>query len=136
VTRILGIGVRAAALFWLWMLLVGEWSGVLLVAGAIVAVLGARVGRPGRRVLARSWTVPWEIVADFGIVLWALVRSVVRRRPVRGGFHVRRRYAGDAGWVMWLATLSPNAYVVDVDEEAGTVLVHDLVTRRASEEPP
>jgi hypothetical protein len=33
-----------------------------------------------------------------------------------------------AGW-------SPNAYVVDIDEESGTVLLHDLVPNRASEEP-
>jgi hypothetical protein len=34
-----------------------------------------------------------------------------------------------------VAGYSPNAYVVDVDVDEGTVLLHDLVPWRRSEEP-
>ena len=132
-------------LFWTWLLLAGEWNHVQLVAAALAASLAAalaeaarRLARPApgvaRGVLVRSWTLPWEVLVDFGVLCWALVQSLVRRRVVRGSFH-RRRGAGERpGWVMFLATVSPNAYVVEVEED-GTSLVHDLVTRRASEEP-
>jgi hypothetical protein len=36
---------------------------------------------------------------------------------------------------MFAANFSPNAYVVDVDPHAHTVVLHDLVPYRRSEEP-
>lgn len=132
------------ALFWLWMLLVGEWNHIEWIAGASAATVAATVAEIARsrvgagvRVppgwVAKAWTVPAMIVVDFGIVMWALVR---RRR---GGFRERPSPAtGTAGiraWANLTANYSPNSFVVDLDPETGTVLVHDLVPFRKSEEP-
>jgi hypothetical protein len=77
-------------------------------------------------------------------VMWALIVSVARRRVVRGAFVTRTFDAGakttergkaHRAWTVLLAGFSPNAYVIRIDEERDTVLVHDLVTWRRSEEP-
>jgi hypothetical protein len=144
-----------AASFWLWMLLVGEWNRVELVAAAGAATATATFAEAARVVGKWHAVVPLRrvptlasalgmVAVDFGIVTAALVRSLMRREIVRGRFVVREldelrgdtpRAAGDRAWATYVATLSPNAYVVDVDEETGTVLLHDLVPFRRSEEP-
>jgi multisubunit Na+/H+ antiporter MnhE subunit len=129
------------ALFWLWMLLVGEWNHQEWIAAAAAATAAATLGEIARtrarvrlrvpvRWVARAWTVPIAIVVDFGIVMWALVRR-------REGTWVRRPLPEGApnALIALLATYSPNAYVVDVDEEAGIVVLHDLVRHRPSESP-
>jgi len=83
------------------------------------------------------------VFVDFGIVVWALVASLLRRQVVRGAFRSHDFPAGsdDPGsaavraWAGLLATYSPNAYVVDLEPERGLSLVHDLVPYRASEKP-
>jgi multisubunit Na+/H+ antiporter MnhE subunit len=132
------------ALFWLWMLLVGEWNHIEWIAGASAATVAATIAEIARsrvdagvRVplewVAKAWTVPAMIVVDFGLVMWALVR---RRR---GAFHERpspaTRTAGIRAWANLTANYSPNSFVVDLDPESGTVLVHVLVPFRKSEEP-
>ena len=42
---------------------------------------------------------------------------------------------GARAWAQWAANFSPNAIPVDIDRDAGTSLVHDLVPNRASEKP-
>jgi hypothetical protein len=78
-------------------------------------------------------------VLDFAIVVGALVRSALRGETARGRFVVRDLppSAGPAtrAWRSYVATFSPNAYVVDVDEEQSAVLLHDVVPFRKSEEP-
>ncbi len=138
------------AFFFLWLLLAGEWNRVELLAAAVGACAGAFAAEGIRKLtgvslrvplrnLAIVWTVPPMILVDFGIVVGALVRSAVRGETVRGRFVVRD-LPPDAGvaaraWRSYVAMFSPNAYVVDVDEEQGTVLLHDLVPFRKSEEP-
>ena len=77
------------------------------------------------------------VFVDFGILMWALVRSA-HGREVRGEF-VRRPFrvddAGVRAWVGLAATYSPNAYVVGFDTDGETALVHDLVRNRSSESP-
>jgi len=83
------------------------------------------------------------VVVDFGIVTWALLVSVARRRVVRGEFVSREpthgswttRGAGPRAWTVLVATYSPNAYVVDLDPDAGRVLLHDLIPYHRSESP-
>ena len=142
------------ALFWLWFLLVGEWNVQELVAAAIAATIAATVAEFARARTGFSARVPWRaladlpqalgmVVVDFGIVTWALVSSVARRRVVRGRL-VARELEGGAGaaegvgpraWTVLVACYSPNAYVVDVDPGSHTVLFHDLVPNRRSETP-
>jgi hypothetical protein len=88
--------------------------------------------------------VPAIVLADFAIVMWALLRSLADRRVVRGAFVTRTFDAGarttprgqlHRAWTIWLAGFSPNAYVIEIDAEKDTVLIHDLITWRRSEEP-
>jgi hypothetical protein len=138
------------ALFWLWMLLSGDWNQIEWIAAACAAAVAATIAEIARsragvaprvplRWVGRAWTVPHQTVVDFGIITWALVRSLVRRRVVRGEFRAHPFPAGEGpgvrAWAVWAGQFSPNAYVVEVDAERDLVLVHDLVPNRASEEP-
>jgi hypothetical protein len=130
--------------------LAGDWNRIEIVAAACGATVAATLGEIARtragvapripvRWVARAWSVPHQIVVDFGIVTWALARSVARRRVVRGEFRAHpfpaRKGQGVRAWAGWAAQFSPNAYVVEIDEERELVLVHDLVPNRPSEEP-
>ena len=142
------------ALFWFWMLLVGEWNTQELVAAAVTATIVATTAEFVRTTLDVRFRVPLRLVpslvtalamvfADFAIVMAVLVRSVVARRPARGRFVVRDfdaggddpRSFGRRAWTILVAGYSPNAYVVDIDSDNGEVLLHDLVPFRKSEEP-
>jgi hypothetical protein len=142
------------ALFWLWMLLVGEWNREEWVAAAIAATIAAtlaefarlRTGFSARLSLRDLAVLPKAlgmVFVDFGILVWALVVSVGRRRVVRGELVSREvergsavtRGVGPRAWTVLVSTYSPNAYVVDLDPETRRVVFHDLVRNRASEEP-
>ena len=142
------------ALFWLWFLLVGEWNRQELVAAAIAATVSASLAEYARVRTGFHARVPLRglvdlppalgmVVVDFGIVMWALAVSIVRRRVVRGqlisrevaGGAVRSRGVGPRALAVLLACYSPNAYPIDVDPETQTVLLHDLVPHRRSERP-
>jgi hypothetical protein len=146
--------VWVAALWWFWMLLVGEWtvaeivaaSCVAAVAGAVAEVARAKNVGPVRvplRWLARARTVPIMIVVDFGVITWALLGAIVRGRRVEGSFRVKKFPAGGGSpegiglraWTTLTASYSPNAYVIDIDRDRRLVLLHDLVPLESSEEP-
>jgi hypothetical protein len=131
--------------FWLWLLLVGEWNRTELVAAALAATAAASLAELARAWIPARWhvpgsvlrslpSVPLVVVEDFAIVVAVLGRSLVRGEAV-GGRYIERSVAGDDAWSTLVASISPNAYVVSVDRERGTVLLHDLVPRRRSEEP-
>jgi multisubunit Na+/H+ antiporter MnhE subunit len=139
----------------LWVLMLGLWmllSGSLVLsevpAGAAASTIAAvafdavrRQGlirfRPRARWLLRAMRLPWRLFSDSVVVSWALLKGLALRRPVRGRFRevpfptggtdprsqARRALATAA------ASLSPNAYVVDVDPENDTLLIHELVPR-------
>ena len=141
-------------LWWLWMLLVGEWNHVEWIAAALAAGVGAALWEllrartnttarvPGTWI-GRARSVPHQIVVDFGIVTWALLRSVATRKVARGAFRAHefpatsgsRTDVGIRAWTDLVANYSPNALTVDIDREHGLSLVHDLVPNRASEKP-
>jgi len=142
------------ALFWLWMLLAGDWNRIEWIAAACAATVGATLAELARgaagvgyglplRQVRRSLTVPAFVVVDFGIVMWALARSLLRFEVVRGEFVTRELDAGGddtAGaahraWTTIAACYSPNAYVVGIDADRNTVLLHDLIPYKRSEEP-
>jgi hypothetical protein len=142
------------ALFWLWFLLVGEWNRQEVVAAAISATIAATLAEFARTRTGFRARVPLRgvgdlpealgmVVVDFGIVTWALVTSVARRRVVRGRLVAREVEGGAAGvsgvgpraWAVLVASYSPNALPIDVDPEDGTVLLHDLIPHRPSERP-
>jgi hypothetical protein len=73
------------------------------------------------------------VFVDFALVLRALA---IRRR---GAFRTTKTVvAGEErlrAWATYLATISPNAYVLDLDPEQGTALTHHLVPLQRSQEP-
>jgi hypothetical protein len=127
------------AFFWLWQLLTGEWNHQEWIAGASAATVAATVGeitrtvgrlRPGSPAgaFARAGSALLQVFVDFAILMWALPR----RRS--GRVHTRRRdLSGSRVWTTYVANFSPNAYVIDLDEEH--VTLHDLVMHRRSESP-
>lgn len=142
------------ALFFLWLLLVGQWNREQLVAAAIAATIAGGAAEFARsrtgfaaplplRILADVPPALGMVVVDFGILVWALLASVARRRVVRGELVSRELAAGSwvtrgpgpRAWTVLLASYSPNAYVVRVDPEGRHVLLHDLVPYRKSESP-
>jgi hypothetical protein len=141
-------------LFWLWLLLAGEWNREEWVAAAAAAAIGASVGEFARartgftariptRLLADVPQVLGMVVVDFGILVWALLASIVRRRILRGELISRElsrgsgaaRGVGPRAGTALLASYSPNAFVIDIDPQTRQVLLHDVVPHRASEEP-
>ena len=129
-------------LWWLWLLLAGEWNESEWVAATAAAAVAAAIGELARSraqvdsgfALRRLSELPLAallVFADFGI----LVAALVRRR--RGTFVIRKvRRAdtpGERVWTSVVATFSPNAYVVDMTAER--VLLHRVVPWRRSEEP-
>jgi multisubunit Na+/H+ antiporter MnhE subunit len=143
------------ASFWLWMLLAGDWNRIEWIAGGCAAAAVATIAEPVRRLARIELRVPLEVLragarvlpmvfVDFGILAVALARSVATRRIHRGSYLTRpvepgpkTTPAGTArrAWIVLLAGYSPNAYVVDIDPDRQTVLLHDLVAYRRSEEP-
>lgn len=85
--------------------------------------------------------VPWQILEEFAIVTWFLVRALGGGGVATGTFRALDwPAAGDSpadrgrrAVIAVAATYSPNSYVVHVDEEEDVVLVHDLVPRRKQE---
>jgi hypothetical protein len=145
-----------SVLFWWWMLLVGEWDHEEWIAAAAGAALAATIAESARRVaeldvrlpLGRLAQLPLAlamVVADFLTLVSVLLRSGFGLRGFRGRF-IHRGASFEVGGLdaesvtrravtILVAGYSPNAYVIDVDRTEGNVLVHDLVTRRKSEEP-
>jgi hypothetical protein len=138
-----------AALFLLWLALVGTVQDVEQIAGLGAAAIGATVAEVIRsqgllryrvewRWLRLLWKPLWRVVPDFFLVLSALVR-----RP-HGRFRSLEFPAGgeravDAGrraFAVVAPSLAPNRLVVDVDKETGRALVHDLVPSSAPRELP
>ena len=129
-------------LWWLWQLLVGEWSryewiaalGAAAVAAAITELAVTRTrGRAALpfAVVRGAPSALGMVFVDFAIVMWALVQrreGVVRRtafpHPDTESFRTWAAIVGD-----W----SPNAYVIDIAD--GTTVTHHLVVNEPSQRP-
>jgi len=107
------------ALFWLWLLLVGQWNREQVVAAAIAATIAASVAELARTRTGLSAPLPLRLLADvppalgmvvvdFGILSWALLAGSARRRIVRGELVSRERPPGS--WVTQGA--GPRAWTV------------------------
>lgn len=127
-----------------WMAFIGTTQSTEIVAGAIasaivvafVEVLRARGllafgGSPS--MVARSWKIPHEIVFDFFLVQWLLLRALLQRRRVRGEWVMvpfpvadgpRGRF--ERALVATVENMTANGLVVDLDR--GEALLHSLDT--------
>ena len=129
-----------------WLLLVDTLDGQELVAGAVAASVAATaaaaVHRRGyirfRPRLVWLRAVPGlltDVVLDHGVLAAALWRKVVLRQPVAGvtirvPFHHGEADGRDGArraLVNFAVSLTPNSYVIDIDPEADSLLVHRLV---------
>ena len=129
-------------LWWLWQLLVGEWSRYeWIAAGAAAAVAAAIAELAVSRTQGRA-PLPLAVVrgapsalgmvfVDFAIVMWALVQrreGVVRRtafpHPDTESFRAWAAITGD-----W----SPNSYVIDITD--GTSVTHHMIPNEPSQRP-
>lgn len=127
------------AFFWLWLLLAGDWNRIEWIGAGSCAAVAATLGEIARTRAGVSIGIPWPAIAaswnalprvfvDFAIVMWALPR-----RPA-GRTHTRKTdVRGSRAWTSYAANFSPNAYVIDIDDEQ--VTLHDLVMNRNSESP-
>jgi len=126
--------------WWGFQLLAGDWNHIEWIGGAAVATVTATLAVLVRAVahvplpvslapLRSAGSAFAQVFVDFGILMLALPR----RRA--GRYVARETDAPDSALTVLVAGMSPNAYVVDLDPEAGTVLLHDLVPHRPSERP-
>ncbi len=135
-----------AALVIVWLLLVDTLFWQELVVGALAASVSATVAVAlHRQGYIRFWPrarwsreVPalvWDVVADCALLAGALWRKVVVRQAVTGVMiRVPFHHGGDNGrdgarraLVNFAVSLTPNSYIVDIDPEADSLLVHRLV---------
>lgn len=128
-----------------WIALTGTLDVQELVAGAVCAATAATVAelvrvqdyrrfQPDPRWLLRLPRLVWLVIGDSLIVLKAIVLHVSRRRRIDGAF---RAFVIDPGGddgrssafraVLTTAiSMTPNTYVVGLDEKDGVVLVHQM----------
>jgi len=129
-----------------WVLLVDTFDPEELLVGAAGAAIAATVAVSlHRRGYIRFWPrarwlreIPFlvlDVNVDCGRLGAALWRKVVLRRPVHGEtIRVPFHHGGDNGrdgarraLVNFAVSLTPNSYVVDMDPEGDSLLVHRLV---------
>ncbi|HEY1622675.1 MAG TPA: Na+/H+ antiporter subunit E [Streptosporangiaceae bacterium] len=141
----------------IWIVLAGQPDAQDLAAGSGAAVLAAGVGylisQRGKMVpsvraadLRTLAVVPWQVVVETGQVFALAARKASGRPTAPGALSTVPLNAGPdvRGWpaarreavLTGLLSAAPNTVVVDIDMEAGTALVHQLVGAPQSDERP
>jgi hypothetical protein len=142
VRRAASLVVWFALLAGLWAILVGTRQSMEIEAGLAAAAVGAVFAEVLRshgllayaadlRLLPKALNLVWQIVFDFAVLTWVLVRSLARGRRVEGAW-LTVPFPTDEGakgrWQRAFATIAgtatPNAIVVDLDR--GEALLHAL----------
>jgi len=144
--RIVSLVVWWAVLVCLWAVYVGTTAYVEILWGLGAAAIGAvaaEVVRPhnlfrfriDRRWLPRAWKTLPQIVFDFGLITWELVRALAQRRLVSGAYVAVPFPAGNPArgvdrwrraWATTLGTMTPNGIVVAIDPDTDLALMHSL----------
>lgn len=147
---IAGALVYAGALLGVWIVLAGEPDVSDLIAGSAAAVFSVGVGfflsDRGKMVPALRAAdvralaaVPWQVVAESGQVLALAARKAAGRSTEPGALRTVpvEVESGLRGWpaarreatLTAVLSAAPNTVVIDIDTDAGTALVHQLVER-------
>jgi hypothetical protein len=131
----------------LWVLAVFKTEPAELVAGALAAALAATgaelVRSRGYAPFAPdlAWSrgllrLPKEVVVDTWRIAMLFIRHFVRREPIKGELRIVKFSAGSRDdpraqalrtVVGWLACVSPNTYVIGIDERHHVAVVHQLM---------
>jgi multisubunit Na+/H+ antiporter MnhE subunit len=144
--RLVGLAAGLAALYGLWLLLVENFDGAELLAGAAAALVGIVAAdlaadhdlglRAGPEVLRGSWRLVPRMVSDSLLVLAVSLLAGVRLRRLRSGFRTIPFDVGngqdpaDCGRRALMTarqSFTPNTCVVGFDDEEGAMVVHQLV---------
>ncbi len=141
--------VYTAMLLGMWIVLAGQPDTQDLAVGSVAAVLAVGAGyllsQRGNMVpsvqsadLRTLAAVPWQVVVETGQVFALAARKAsghptapgaLRTVPLDAGPDVRGWPAARREAVLTaLLSAAPNTVVVDIDMEAGTALVHQLIT--------
>ena len=134
------------AFFFSYMLLAGVWVAEELAAATVFAALAATVAevvrvqdarrfRPRLKWFLRAYRLPLSILSDCGVVFRALWRHLVKHEEIDGAFRAFQvPLAGEGGrasarraLLNAAISITPNTYVVGIDEDNEMVLVHQLV---------
>jgi multisubunit Na+/H+ antiporter MnhE subunit len=146
---VIGGLVYAGALLGMWIVLAGQPDAQDLAVGSVAAVLAVGVGyllsQRGKMVpsvrgadLRTLAAVPWQVVVETGQVFALAARKASGRPTAPGALRTVPLDAGPdvRGWpaarreavLTALLSAAPNTVVVDIDMEAGTALVHQLIS--------
>jgi multisubunit Na+/H+ antiporter MnhE subunit len=141
--------VYAGALLGMWIVLAGQPDVQDLASGSVAAVLAVGVAyllsQRGKMVpsvraadLRTLAAVPWQVVVETGQVFALTARKAYGRPVAPGALRTVPLDAGpdSRGWpaarreavLTALLSAAPNTVVVDIDMEAGTALVHQLIS--------
>jgi multisubunit Na+/H+ antiporter MnhE subunit len=134
------------ALALVWLALVDTVRSDELIVGALAAAVAATVATAvlSRGYIRFSPRLSWltetpylvrDVLVDCVLLAGALWRRTVRGEPVRGvAIRVPFHHGDDSGrdgarraLVNFAVSLTPNSYVVDIDPESDSLLVHRLV---------
>ena len=136
-----------ALAYGLWVLLVFKTEPAEFIAGALAAALAAT---GAELVRSRGYTpfapdlawsrgllrLPMEVVVDTLRIAMLLVRHFVRGEPIKGTLRIVKFSPGSRDdpraqarrtVVGWLACVSPNTYVIGIDEQHHVAVVHQLI---------
>jgi hypothetical protein len=136
-----------AIAFTLWVLLVFKTEPAEFAAGALTAALaatGAELVRsrgyapfaPDLRWARSLLRVPPEVLGDTWLIVRVLARRVFRGEPIQGCTRVVHFAPGSAddpralarrAVAEWVGCVSPNTYVIGIDERHEVAIVHQLV---------
>jgi multisubunit Na+/H+ antiporter MnhE subunit len=146
---VIGGLVYAGALLGMWIVLAGQPDVQDLASGSVAAVLAVGVAyllsQRGKMVpsvraadLRTLAAVPWQVVVETGQVFALAARKAYGRPVAPGALRTVPLDAGpdSRGWpaarreavLTALLSAAPNTVVVDIDMEAGTALVHQLIS--------
>jgi hypothetical protein len=137
----------------IWLAFVGIFAYTETAVGAVAAALAAGAMEsvrsrglqsllPDPRIASRARLVPRDVLVECWTVIRALGTGMVRRRAPHGRLQsvpfqppgAASRAPATRAFMAWMASISPNDYVFEIEEEeAGThVLTSNSGTRHAS----
>jgi multisubunit Na+/H+ antiporter MnhE subunit len=137
----------------LWMLLVFNTNPAEIVAGAVAAALAATGAELVRSrgyapfALDLRWSrallrLPRDVLVDTWRMALLLARHFLRGQPIEGTFRIVHFPCGPRddprdqarlAFAQWVGGVSPNTYVLGIDERRNVAVVHQLIR---DERPP